>query len=506
MVVYENKGAMAATIVVAASDSLNKAAANYVCDGTADNVEIQAAIDALPAGGGKVVLLEGNYNIINQILISRTGIDFSGQGPSTIIKIVAGSAIDAIKVHGVGVITGITLTDFAVDGSLGSGSGVVGAGIYVLEVSRLKIKNLYVHDTYLTGIRVYNYTEITIKSNIVVNSGRGSNAPCIGISKGRGATISGNICIGGAGTDECIDCNAGVVGDANSNTSIVSNVLSGALQEGIDFTGYNYGAVASSNAIYDCLVGINCGGSNAGFGELIVGNHIYDCGTGIKAETGADISFLSIVGNKIYSASSRGISAVALSDSIIIGNWIYDSGMWGIDIVGIARRIAVVGNLVMNSDQGTTGRDGIALRGDVAYCTVNSNICSDNQGGPTQNYGINESGTANYNNISNNICVGNQVGAIKKVGANTIVKNNIGYVTENSGSATVLSGTTSIAVAHGLAATPTRIQITPRENPTNAVSFWWVDTVGAANFTINVNADPGASNLDFDWHAQVGEG
>jgi len=45
--VFENKGAMAATIVVAASDSLNKGAANYVCDGTADNVQIQAAVDAL---------------------------------------------------------------------------------------------------------------------------------------------------------------------------------------------------------------------------------------------------------------------------------------------------------------------------------------------------------------------------------------------------------------------------------------------------------------------------
>ena len=32
---FENKGAMAATVVVAASDSLNKAAANYVCDGVA---------------------------------------------------------------------------------------------------------------------------------------------------------------------------------------------------------------------------------------------------------------------------------------------------------------------------------------------------------------------------------------------------------------------------------------------------------------------------------------
>jgi len=34
-IIFENKGAMAATIVVAASDSLNKGAANLVCSGAA---------------------------------------------------------------------------------------------------------------------------------------------------------------------------------------------------------------------------------------------------------------------------------------------------------------------------------------------------------------------------------------------------------------------------------------------------------------------------------------
>jgi len=42
-----------ATFVVAASDSKKKSDADYVCDGTADDVQIQAAIDALPGGGGQ---------------------------------------------------------------------------------------------------------------------------------------------------------------------------------------------------------------------------------------------------------------------------------------------------------------------------------------------------------------------------------------------------------------------------------------------------------------------
>ena len=42
------------TIFVAAADSLqrNMTDPTYKCDGVDDNVEIQAAIDALPSGGG----------------------------------------------------------------------------------------------------------------------------------------------------------------------------------------------------------------------------------------------------------------------------------------------------------------------------------------------------------------------------------------------------------------------------------------------------------------------
>ncbi len=79
-----------------------------------------------------------------------------------------------------------------------------------------------------------------------------------------------------------------------------------------------------------------------------------------------------------------------------------------------------------------------------------------------------------------------------------------GHIT--TGTATVVNGQTHVHVNHGLSAIPTRVQITPRENPTNPVSFWWVDGLGIAEFIINVNADPGASGIDFDWRAIVGEG
>lgn len=120
--------------------------------------------------------------------------------------------------------------------------------------------------------------------------------------------------------------------------------------------------------------------------------------------------------------------------------------------------------------------------------------------------GFQETGTADYNQYINNKITNALNTAVVLVGANNTVRSNGGWITENSGTAAILNTTTSIVVNHGLAATPTDVQISPAENPTNAVTYWWVDTLTATQFTIHVNADPGASNMDFRWRAVVGAG
>ncbi len=58
----------AATITVCASNSgeKSKAAADFICTGDKDHLTIQAAIDALPESGGRVLLMEGDY-ILNAV-------------------------------------------------------------------------------------------------------------------------------------------------------------------------------------------------------------------------------------------------------------------------------------------------------------------------------------------------------------------------------------------------------------------------------------------------------
>lgn len=81
------KGKRYATIVVGSSASGHKKAdVDYLCDGTADEVEISAAIQALPEGGGKVVIREGTYNLSAGITIDKTNIVIEGMGDSTVLK------------------------------------------------------------------------------------------------------------------------------------------------------------------------------------------------------------------------------------------------------------------------------------------------------------------------------------------------------------------------------------------------------------------------------------
>lgn len=58
---------------------------DYLCDGTDDQVEINAAIQALPSGGGEIVILDGTYNINATINIRIDNVTLSGNGSNTVL-------------------------------------------------------------------------------------------------------------------------------------------------------------------------------------------------------------------------------------------------------------------------------------------------------------------------------------------------------------------------------------------------------------------------------------
>lgn len=144
---------------------------------------------------------------------------------------------------------------------------------------------------------------------------------------------------------------------------------------------------------------------------------------------------------------------------------------------------------------GTTGR--VVVSWDAVTHAATYRVYGRTNGGPwnflaaTASTSYNDTGSATPTTAT----------AISNVGTGTL-RGNTGYVTEAKGTGTIDNAATSEDVTHGLSATPTVVFITLAENPSNDPPVVWVDNIGATTFRVNC-ADPGASNLDFFWKAEV---
>lgn len=187
---------------------------DYLCDGTDDQVEINAAIQALPATGGEVVVLDGEYNITAAIAITKSYTKLSGNGNATVLKrmwnsiapegvIQVANSKTGIKIEGLriegnmnqysnGNNIGLHAGEYAYNNTIAgnfvsrcSGSGMyVGKSCYAVNIKsnnleyaeiRLEscnsatITNNYCTDGNTQGIYLISCTQIEIKSNTVKN-------------------------------------------------------------------------------------------------------------------------------------------------------------------------------------------------------------------------------------------------------------------------------------------------------------------------------------------------
>jgi hypothetical protein len=116
--------ARGATYLVAASTapSLVKSQADYVCDGTADQVEITAALNALGAVGGSVLLSSGQFNLSAAIVLPPTalniGLTLAGfNWFATVLRLSTNANCNVIEYTDSTESFGYVLRDFMIDGN-----------------------------------------------------------------------------------------------------------------------------------------------------------------------------------------------------------------------------------------------------------------------------------------------------------------------------------------------------------------------------------------------------
>lgn len=135
------------SLVVAAPNSLGYWLADYICDGTSDQTEINQAISFLAStGGGKVTLLDGTYTVSGNITLDSR-VTLEGQGYGTVIKIVDGRNADVNVIYAgssktLAQVKNLTLDGNKTNNSSGTQSGVkLDSGSSNITVENIEVKN-----------------------------------------------------------------------------------------------------------------------------------------------------------------------------------------------------------------------------------------------------------------------------------------------------------------------------------------------------------------------------
>lgn len=251
---------------------------DYLCDGVADEAEINSAIQALRSTGGEIVLLDGLYNLSSKILIDKNNVTLSGNGASTkiirafnddeydpeqglvLIKnsycTVRNLYFDGVKSsftsnNAINLYNGdnCTITDNTILNCTGDGIYAVGnyhtihnniiqncfQGLYLSDCTKTTVTNNRIEEAESTGVYLYNVEDVAINNNVVENSGdsgikfQNCNESCIVgnvlnynvqcgiyVTRGDNNIIGGNTCNGNG--------NFGIyVGTTPKNNVLVGN-------------------------------------------------------------------------------------------------------------------------------------------------------------------------------------------------------------------------------------------------------------------------------------------
>jgi parallel beta-helix repeat protein len=339
-------GRKAATLVVGTALSGHTLAeVDYLCDGTDDQAEINAAIQALPVGGGKISIREGTYNIAANIIIDIDNVTIEGMGASTVLR----RMYDEPSASGLMNVTGsyVTVKDLQIDGNKGSYSSTNNRGINISGSGHVVTGNTCNNDG--TGIQIaYAGSNTTVTGNTCNNDDVGINI------SGSGHVVTGNTCnnnnvvginISGSGHvvtgNTCCNNNTGIqLAYASSNSTVTGNTCNNN-NVGISVGGAN--STVTGNTCNNNNVGINVGGANStvtgntcnnnnvginisGSGHVVTGNTCCNNNTGIQLAYASSNS--TVTGNTCvrgtglpadYSASQNTIVASG-PNNLIVGN------------------------------------------------------------------------------------------------------------------------------------------------------------------------------------------
>ena len=258
---------------------------DYLCDGTDDQVEINAAIQALPSGGGEIVILDGTYNISATINISIDNVTLNGNGNNTVLLREFSSSV----INGIIVLSNdnCIISKLKIEGNKNLYAGTSNRGIYITGDNN-QISECLVQNAGGYGISFNGSINCKVNKNFCSSNGRnGIDVSGIGSYN---YIISNNIC-----TNNSKDGIALTNGDISS--IIEGNICIGNGRYGIQVPGDNI--IVSGNICNNNQHGIYFNTSNH---SIAIGNSCYNNSVyGIYFNT--NVFYSNVSSNVIFKSS-----------------------------------------------------------------------------------------------------------------------------------------------------------------------------------------------------------
>lgn len=305
-------------VFVASSGSKYPNSADYVCDGTDDQVEIQQAIDSL-TNGGTVFLLDGTFNITSSIKVNNSNVNIVGTGYNTVLD---GSSLPIpdmnaiINVGDVSVTSNVTISNIRFNNHdthihvYPDGSKVTISDCYFNKASSGFVTNLVARGQY-----VYIY------KNTFLSQG--------GISTIDSSVIKDNVYYNMM--THYVGNNCFVSGD-NYYAMAIINIGSGSIVSGVN--GYNRAMVnisgSNSEVSNSLLSSVTIASDSATVSGNKIASSIYTSGTttnsniiGNKCATIVLTGNYNVISNNVVSTPSNAVAlSVTGTANVIVGNYV----------------------------------------------------------------------------------------------------------------------------------------------------------------------------------------
>ncbi len=460
--------------------------ADYVCDGVADDVKIQAAMDYINnLGGGKIEVRKGTYEITTKMTIP-SNIEIAGENWLSIFRFKDGiNNYFFENKDTVGGNENINVHDMSFDGN--KDNNTMSDIFNLINVSNSSFARNRITNAG-KGWRLFTVTNSTFENNFCDNPKRdkgcfnfqtGSNYNKLIGNRVDGYTVAVNFdgansaCSYNVITEniftndqsnigwlagDCILMSSGleIPEDGPEFNVISNNTISGYGEDGIRISdncryitvtgntvfnigrypivlaASNFGCTITGNTIYGGAYGTTCDigifvDSNSQR-NVISGNTVRDCNfDGINLNSNGNDKNI-VTGNSIYNVNRNGIYVLS-NENTVNNNFIDGNGTTDVGIYLLNSKDNIISNNLVKNN--TT--DGIRIQETIAGRTVNNivmgNRCFDDQTVPTQDHGINEVNGAedpDYNIFLGNNCLGgNTTSNLVVTGSSSINQNNL---------------------------------------------------------------------------------